>query len=89
MIERALNFASKGYTERGKEISLVTPIIEMNKVEIVKKGIELSVPFEDTWSCYKSGKLACGVCSACEKRLKAFKEAGIKDPIEYRRQPIA
>lgn len=80
-IERALNFASKGYTERSRKISLVTPLIEMSKAEIVRKGLELGVPFEDTWSCYESGELVCGECLACKKRLKAFEEAGVKDPI--------
>lgn len=84
MIDRALNYASKGYTEKGKEISLVTPIIEMSKIEIVKKGIELGVPFEDTWSCYRDGRIACSECLACKKRLKAFKEVGIEDLIQYK-----
>lgn len=84
MIERALNFASKGYTEKGRGISIVTPLIELGKVEIIKRGLEFSVPFENTWSCYRSGELACGKCSACKKRLEAFKEAGIKDPIQYK-----
>ena len=55
----------------------------MSKSDIVKKGVELSVPFERTWSCYTENEGACGVCDSCRLRLKGFQEAGTKDPIEY------
>jgi 7-cyano-7-deazaguanine synthase len=66
------------------DIRIVTPVIGLTKAEIVRKGIELNVPFEKTWSCYQSNGPACGVCESCLLRLKGFAEAGIADPVRYR-----
>jgi len=65
-------------------IKIKTPLIEMKKSEIVKKGIELSSPLELTWSCYKDEEEACGQCDSCLLRLRGFDEAGSKDPIKYK-----
>lgn len=73
-------------TKRGVEghpIAIKYPLINMTKAQIVKKGLELKVPYELTWSCYKGGKRACGKCDSCQLRLKGFAEAGSQDPIEY------
>ncbi len=64
----------------GKGIKIVTPIIDMTKKEIVKLGIEMGVPFEHTWSCYKNDFPPCGTCESCLFRIKAFEEAGVADP---------
>jgi 7-cyano-7-deazaguanine synthase len=40
-----------------------------------------------TWSCYRDEAPACGTCDACAYRLKAFQEAGVEDPIEYKERP--
>lgn len=77
--EAAANLGTKPETK----INLLTPLIEMSKGEIVKKGIELKTPFNLTWSCYKNDDKACGHCDSCLLRLKGFKEAGTKDPICY------
>jgi 7-cyano-7-deazaguanine synthase len=66
------------------EIRICTPVIGMTKGEIVRRGIELAVPFEKTWSCYQSEDRACGACESCLLRLKGFAEAGCRDPIPYR-----
>jgi 7-cyano-7-deazaguanine synthase len=76
------NLATKRGVE-GKEIKIEAPILYLTKGEIIRKGIELGVPFEKTWSCYRGGKKACGKCPSCLIRLKGFVEAGIEDPIEY------
>ncbi len=68
---------------KNKNIEVVTPIIDMNKTEIVKLGIKLNAPFELTWSCYEREDKACGKCDSCLRRLQAFKNAGVKDPIPY------
>ncbi len=65
-------------------IRIVTPLIELKKSEIVLLGSKLGAPFQLTWSCYRSEDLACGTCDSCALRLRAFEEAGIKDPIPYR-----
>jgi len=69
------------------EIEIMTPLIAMNKAQIVTKGMELDAPFDCSWSCYKSEGLACGVCDSCARRLRAFEAAGIRDPIEYDVRP--
>jgi 7-cyano-7-deazaguanine synthase len=81
---RAFEQAIRLGTRPETEIKIVHPVIEMTKAEIVRRGMELGVPFEQTWSCYQSEELACGVCESCRLRLKGFREAGVADPIPYR-----
>ncbi|WFN34336.1 7-cyano-7-deazaguanine synthase QueC [Methanogenium sp. S4BF] len=64
-------------------IRLMAPFVNMSKTEILKQGFALRVPYEDTWSCYRSGAPACGTCDSCHYRLAAFREAGREDPIPY------
>jgi len=68
-------------------IEIQTPLIELQKSEIVTKGVELDVPFIHSWSCYKSEGKACGVCDSCARRLRAFRQAGLDDPIDYEVRP--
>lgn len=65
------------------DITIRTPIIRMRKSEIVRHGLELQAPLELTWSCYRESEKACGQCDSCALRLKAFREAGVVDPIAY------
>ncbi|HEX3036305.1 MAG TPA: 7-cyano-7-deazaguanine synthase QueC [Thermodesulfobacteriota bacterium] len=62
---------------------ILAPFVDMNKSQIVKLGAELGVPYKETWSCYKGGKIHCGVCSSCRERKRAFQEAEVPDPTEY------
>jgi 7-cyano-7-deazaguanine synthase len=80
---QALNNLIEVGTKPETQIEVVTPLIDMKKEEIVLKGIELSAPLHLTWSCYKNNDIACGVCDSCALRIKGFKKAGVKDPIEY------
>jgi len=64
-------------------IEIVTPVIYMRKSQIVKLGLELGAPLELTWSCYQGETLACGRCDSCALRLRAFRDAGLSDPIAY------
>ncbi|MGI0148776.1 MAG: 7-cyano-7-deazaguanine synthase QueC, partial [Thermoplasmata archaeon] len=73
-------------TKRGVEgdvIEIRTPLIRMSKADIVRAGEELRVPWALTWSCYRGGPKACGICDSCQLRLKGFREAGVEDPIPY------
>lgn len=70
-------------TKPGTRIALRTPIIQLSKSDIVKKGVELGAPLHVTWSCYRSEDLACGTCDSCALRLRGFDRAGIDDPIAY------
>ncbi len=67
----------------GHKVKIVTPLINMNKSEIVKKGLELNAPLHLTWSCYQGEEEACGVCESCFLRLRGFELAGTTDPIKY------
>lgn len=71
-------------TKPGSGIEIRTPIIDLSKSEIVRKGVELGAPLHLTWSCYRSEDLACGTCDSCALRLRGFERAGVKDPIPYR-----
>src|SRR5437660_7341564 len=70
-------------TKPETRIEIVTPVIDLRKAEIVKRGVELSAPFELTWSCYQAENEACGRCDSCALRRRAFREAGVPDPIPY------
>ncbi len=74
-------------TKPETEILIETPIINLNKTQIILKGKELNVPFELSWSCYQNEVKACGVCDSCALRLRGFQSAGIEDPIEYEIKP--
>ena len=84
--EKCANLGTKRGAE-GKPIRIIAPIIHMSKAEIIKKGMELGVPYELTWSCYRGGEKACGRCDSCLLRLKGFMEAGYEDPLEYESYP--
>jgi 7-cyano-7-deazaguanine synthase len=64
-----------------QEITIQAPFSGMQKSDLIKIGTELGVPFELTWSCYLNGAKHCGKCESCVNRKKAFKEAGVSDPI--------
>ena len=81
--QQVINVGTKSETE----IDLVAPFADWTKTEIAKRGLELEVPYDLTWSCYRDEAPACGTCDACAYRLKAFQEAGVKDPIEYAERP--
>ena len=70
-------------TKPETRIEIVTPVIYMRKSEIVKQGIQLRAPLHLTWSCYQGESVACGHCDSCALRLRAFREAGMEDPIGY------
>lgn len=65
----------------GGELHMEAPFVEWSKADIVKKGLELNVPYELTWSCYEGGDKPCGVCATCIDRKRAFKLNGSVDPL--------
>ncbi len=71
-------------TKPETNIKIKTPIIELSKAEIVKKGLESGAPLHLSWSCYRSEDLACGTCDSCALRLRGFENAGEIDPIVYK-----
>jgi 7-cyano-7-deazaguanine synthase len=70
-------------TKPETRITIRTPVIYLKKSEIVQKGVDLGAPLHLTWSCYQESNLACGKCDSCALRLRAFREAGVSDPLPY------
>lgn len=64
----------------GHQLKIEAPFVNIPKAHIVKKGLELKVPYELTWSCYEGGDKPCGKCGTCIDRAKAFELNGITDP---------
>ena len=77
--QQAINAGTKPETQ----IEIVTPVIQLRKSEIVRHAFELNAPLHLTWSCYRAEDRACGCCDSCALRLRAFREAGVRDPIPY------
>lgn len=74
-------------TKPETKIKIATPIINLSKAEIVKKGIEFDAPLHLTWSCYQNEDEACGICDSCALRLRGFQQTGFEDPIKYKVKP--
>jgi len=75
--QRMADLATKAGVEGSQRLTIHTPLIEMTKAEIIRKGLELGVDFDMTLSCYDPDELgnACGRCDACQLRAKGFAEA--------------
>ena len=66
---------------RGRRTTILRPLQLRSKAEVVSLAAGLGVPLERTWSCYREGRRQCGECEGCRKRVKAFSEAGVRDPL--------
>lgn len=67
------------------EIKVVTPFLDWEKEDVIRRGVELSVPLQLTLSCMNPapGPQHCGLCSKCRERRDAFRAAGVQDPTAY------
>ncbi|WP_302079977.1 7-cyano-7-deazaguanine synthase QueC [Salinibaculum rarum] len=74
-------------TKPETDISIEAPFDEWSKTDIAERGLELGVPYEHTWSCYREEEPACGTCDACAFRLQAFQNLGERDPVDYAERP--
>jgi 7-cyano-7-deazaguanine synthase len=83
--EKTANLATKAGVEGTMRFRIHTPLIDMTKAQIIRRGMELGVDYGLTHSCYAPDRagIACGRCDACRLRLKGFAEAGLADPISY------
>ena len=82
--EKTANLATKSGV-LGEKFKIHTPLINMTKAQIIISGLELSVDYSLTSSCYdpKKNGNPCGLCDACILRQKGFQEAFSKDPLDY------
>ena len=81
-INKMQNSINQG-TKEETMLEIKMPLVHMTKEQIVKKSLELNIPLDLTWSCYKNQEKACGICDSCRLRLKGFKAANQTDKIEY------
>lgn len=69
------------YLGSGNQLTIEAPFVSLTKADVVKKGLELGVPYELTWSCYEGGEKPCGKCGTCIDRQRAFELNGTIDPL--------
>lgn len=83
--ETMANLATKAGVEGSGSFRIHTPLIQMTKPEIIRRGMDLGLDYGLTHSCYDPTPegLSCGRCDSCRLRLDAFKSLGLRDPIRY------
>jgi len=83
--ERVANLATKAAVEGTMQFAIATPLIDLTKAQIIRRGLDLGVDFSLTVSCYQADEQgrACGRCDACRLRRDGFKAAGVPDPTRY------
>jgi len=69
----------------GGELTIHTPLINLSKAEIIRRGTGLGVDYSQTVSCYQADSegRACGRCDSCRIRREGFEAAQIADPTRY------
>ncbi len=82
--QRVIETGTRSGVETGKPL-LRTPLIDMTKADIIRKGMALGVDYGLTHSCYDpdADGAACGHCDSCILRRRGFEEAGVADPTRY------
>jgi 7-cyano-7-deazaguanine synthase len=84
--EQMANLATRAGVEGTERIRIRTPLIDLSKAEIIRRGAGLGVDYSMTVSCYQADELgrACGRCDSCRLRRKGFEAAHVDDPTRYR-----
>lgn len=84
--ENMANLATKSAVEGLKRIKIHTPLIDLTKSQIIKKGVALGIDYSITSSCYdpKANGAPCRACDSCQLREKGFAEAGLVDPLNIK-----
>ena len=65
-VNRALEISA------GEPVRVVSPTLGMDKRAIAAAGIELGIPWEALWSCYRDGERMCGRCESCMSLRRAI-----------------
>lgn len=86
--QRMADLATREGVEGRQTMTIHTPLIDLTKAQIVRRGLELGVDYGVTCTCYDPSPTgaACGECDACLLRLRGFAENGMKDPAPYQAQ---
>jgi len=89
--EQMANHATKAAVEGRQRLRVHSPLIQLTKAQIIRRGVELGVDYSLTSSCYDPSLTGegCGKCDSCLLRLHGFAEAGAVDPINYRTEAVA
>lgn len=84
--EKMANLATRAGVEGTQHLRIHTPLIQLTKAEIIRRGLELGVDYSLTSSCYDPSPAGapCGACDSCLLRAKGFAEAGVPDPLLLR-----
>lgn len=85
-VEHEARVANEGFLDAGFRV--LAPFVDIDKAEIVRRGVAAGVPFAETWSCYVGGEVHCGRCGTCVERREAFTLAGVDDPTPYEPVPV-
>jgi len=82
---RMADLATRAGVEGTTRLKIHTPLIELSKAQITQLADELGIDFALTFTCYDPDGMGrpCGLCDACQLRLKGFAEAGLVDPLPY------
>jgi len=72
---------TSGSVYEDQVVKVKAPFVTMTKKQVVELGLKLSVPYAQTWTCYKELERPCLVCDACVERQEAFLANNIKDPL--------
>lgn len=80
-METAINLGTVVGAEQKRHITIHAPFMHMTKADEIRLGTRLGVDYSQTWTCYRGDEKPCGTCDSCLLRAKAFKEAGLKDPL--------
>ena len=83
--EQVANLATRAGVEDAGRMRIRTPLIELSKAEIIRRGTALGVDFGATVSCYQADAAgrACGRCDSCRLRRDGFAAARLPDPTRY------
>lgn len=86
---RAFEVVAALGTRPGTRLPFHAPLLRLSGAEAVRRGTDLGAPLHLTWSCEAAGGPACGACAPCRDRSRAFREAGIDDPVADAHLPEA
>lgn len=84
--ETMANLATKAGVEGTGRFRIHTPLIDLTKAEIIRRGFDAGVDYGLTHSCYDPAPdgRPCGRCDSCSLRARGFAEAGVADPAVLR-----